>query len=72
MNAIVHSNGEILTGRLWREGHPYFKELPFHSDIARLDEMVGPMYGGREGDFKALLFVSSFGICCPVDSNLLS
>jgi hypothetical protein len=38
-NTIKHSSGEILTGKLWRQGHPFLKDLPFYSTLPRMDAM---------------------------------
>jgi hypothetical protein len=56
------SNGEILTGRLWRKNHSFFKNLPFYSDIPRMDEIASTLQnalGERclEGCYGALLLV---------------
>jgi hypothetical protein len=56
------SNGEILTGRLWRKNHSFFKNLPFYSDIPRTDEIASTLQnalGERslEGCYGALLLV---------------
>jgi hypothetical protein len=56
------SNGDILTGRIWRMSHPFFHELPFYSNIPRMDDMAVSLehsLGERqEGCYKALLVVS--------------
>lgn len=62
-NTTKHSSGEILTGRLWRKDEAFFNDLPFYSDIPRLDDMAGPLRGalgegGQEGSYGALLIVS--------------
>jgi hypothetical protein len=57
-NTVQHSNGEILTGRLWRKDHSFFNKLPFYSNVPRMDEMAGPLEQSlSEGDFKTLLLV---------------
>lgn len=72
-NTIQLSNGQILTGRLWRNQHPFFKNLPFFSDIPRKDEMAGPLEAAFNDDgksyYKELLVVSVFASCCPLKSN---
>jgi len=60
-NTVQHSNGELLTGRLWRKSLPYFDNLPFYSNIPRMDEIPGPLQkaldqGSQEG-YSALLVV---------------
>jgi hypothetical protein len=68
-NTIRLSNGELLTGRLWRKSHSFFNNLPFFSDIPRMDEMAGPLetafVDDREGYFKELLVVSVSAHRCP-------
>jgi hypothetical protein len=60
MNTVKHSNGEILTGRLWRKSHTFFDNLPFYSNIPRIDEMAATLEQGLgEGGFQTLLIVSS-------------
>lgn len=62
LNTAKDSNGEILTGKLWRKGHPFFHGLPFRSNIPRMDDMkesleisLGECQGGS---YKLLLVVS--------------
>ena len=38
-----YHNDEILMGKLWRGLHPSFKELPFYTEIPRMDEMSRPL-----------------------------
>ena len=38
-----YHNDKILTGKLWRELHPSFKELPFYTKIPRMDKMSRPL-----------------------------
>jgi hypothetical protein len=72
-NTILHSNGEILTGRLWRKSHSFFKDLPFYSNIVRMDEMTGALVNadddGRERCYKTMLFVCSFVVISPLESD---
>jgi hypothetical protein len=72
-NTILLPNGEILTGRLWRKGHSFFNDLPFFSDIPRMDKMVGPLDAafedGKESSYKGLLVVSE-SLLCAVHWNL--
>ena len=74
-NTVIHSSGEILTGRLWRKEHrPFFNDLPFFSNIPRMDDMAGPLMDafddGRGRCYKALLTVRLFLICCrSLESN---
>jgi len=61
-NTIKSSNGEILTGRLWRKEHPFFNDLPFYSNIPRMDEIAGTLESALgkeslEGCYRALLVV---------------
>jgi len=63
-NTVIHSNGKILTGKLWRKTHSFFKDLPFYSNIPRMDGLVGPLANaGSEDDgnrhFLELLRVRS-------------
>lgn len=39
-NTIKDSNGQILTGKLWRKRHGFLKDLPFHSNVPRMEEMA--------------------------------
>ena len=45
-NTIKHSSGEVLTGKLWRKDHAFFKDLPFYSNIPRMEEMGQPLEDG--------------------------
>lgn len=61
-NTVKHSTGELLTGKLWRKDHSFFKDLPFYSNIPRMEEMAGPLEDGLSqgaGDdwYNALLVV---------------
>jgi hypothetical protein len=61
-NTVKNSKGEILTGKLWRKNHSFFNDLPFYTEIPRLDEISGPLQcalseGGREGCCMATLVV---------------
>lgn len=42
-NTVIHLNGEILTGKLWRKSHSFFNDLPFYSNIPRMEGLVGPL-----------------------------
>jgi hypothetical protein len=62
-NIVKLSNGEILTGKLWRLDHPLFLELPFYSNIVRMAEIEGPLQKALgevsgDGGYIALLVVS--------------
>jgi hypothetical protein len=68
-----YHNGEILTGKLWRKIHPSFKELPFYTEIPRMDEMSGPLQialgeGSQDPRYRSMLVVRLltiyFSICC--------
>jgi hypothetical protein len=59
----THSSGEVLTGRLWRKDH--LNDIPFHSNIPRMDDIEGPLLGTMGEDGKegcALLLVSCLAI----------
>ena len=63
-NTVKHSSGEVLTGKLWRKDHAFFKDLPFYSNIPRMEEMGGPLEdglslrgGGCEDDWCNMLLV---------------
>ena len=63
LNTIKHSDGEILTGRLWRKHHPFFNDLPFHTNIMRMDYLADALAfafntQNREGYYRSLLVVS--------------
>lgn len=49
-NTIKDSTGEILTGRIWRKHHGFFKRLPFYSNIPRMDEMAVSLLEAFNGD----------------------
>ena len=58
MNVVKNSNGEILTGRLWRKHHTFFSELPFYTDIPRMDYIAIPLRETSwESSYKPLLIV---------------
>lgn len=62
-NIVKHSNGEVLTGKLWRHHHSFFNDLPYYSNIPRMDELVGPLQSAlnevdKEGCYGPLLVVS--------------
>jgi len=66
-NTVKCSNGEILTGKLWRKQHSFFHDLPFYSDVLRMDEIAGPLQKAlgdvsQEGCYKALLVVKQLSI----------
>ena len=48
---VKDSSGKVLTSRLWKQQHIFFNELPFYSNIPRLDEMAGALVGalGHQG-----------------------
>lgn len=69
-NTIKNSNGEILTGKLWRKSHRFFADLPFYTEIPRMDEIAGPLQSalsevGQEGCYMATLVVRD-GLPFPV------
>jgi hypothetical protein len=73
-NTTKHSSGEILTGKLWRMDHPFFHQLPFHSDIPRMEELARPLgyalgESQEEGCFMPLLVVSGHSICKTYEYN---
>jgi hypothetical protein len=58
INIVVHSNGEVLTGRLWRKDHAFLHTLPFYSNIAKVDDLAALLVDSfPEGLFKTLLIV---------------
>jgi hypothetical protein len=57
MNTVIHSNGEVLTGRLWRKDHVFLHTLPFHSNIAAEDDLAALLESFPDGLFKNLLIV---------------
>ena len=67
-NTVKHSNGEILTGKLWRKDHSFFNGLPFYSNIPRMDDIAGSLQvalgnGAQvKGCYRALLVVSFLAI----------
>ena len=38
-NTVQQSNGELLTGNIWRKEHPFINDLPFYSNIIRADDI---------------------------------
>jgi len=69
LNTSLHSSGEILTGKLWRNDHQFFNGLPFYSNIPRMDEIAGPLQKAlcevnREGCYVSLLVVRSDFLFC--------
>jgi hypothetical protein len=66
-NTIKDSNGQILTGRLWRKGHPSFNNLPFYTGILRNEELAEPLQKALEtlhleGSFAVSLVVRKLAI----------
>jgi hypothetical protein len=65
-NTVVLPNGQFLTGRIWRNGIQLFQNLPFYSNINRMEELAGHIVDadddGRDGCYKALLVVRSLPI----------
>ena len=76
MNTVQHSD-EILTGKLWRQNHSFFKQLPFYSNIPRIEEMAKSLEmalpeGGLGGYYKALLIIRGFSIpIVPLSNSIL-
>lgn len=73
-NTIKHSSGDILTGKLWRKDNPLFYRLPFHSNIAGVNEIGGWLEEALspEEEYKAILVVSIFAYSRPfLKKNLL-
>jgi hypothetical protein len=63
LNTVRTPSGEIMTGRLWRLNHPFFKNLPFYCDILRREDIacdLSEVFGENavEGCYKSLLIVS--------------
>jgi selenocysteine lyase/cysteine desulfurase len=59
MNTVRHSSGDLLTGKLWRKDHTFISQLPFYSNIARMDDIAAALETVHwEGSFKTLLLVS--------------
>ena len=44
-NVVKCSDGEVLTGKLWRKDHAFFNDLPFYSNIPKMEEMGRPLQG---------------------------
>jgi hypothetical protein len=62
-NTIQDSNGQILTGQIWRQHHGFLKNLPFHTNIPRMEEIAGALQGALgqdrlEKSFIEVLLVS--------------
>jgi hypothetical protein len=45
LNTIRDSDGEIVTGKTWRKRHGFIKDLPFYSDIPRMEDMAASLQG---------------------------
>ena len=62
-NTVKDSTGEILTGKIWRKHHEFFKDLPFYSNIPWMDEMAVSLLGalGEDGleKFRVAVLVVS-------------
>jgi hypothetical protein len=43
LHIVKNSMGKVLTGKIWRKQHAFFKDLPFYSNITRMDEMTPPL-----------------------------
>lgn len=72
---IKDSNGELLTGRLWRKSHPFFHRLPFYADILRMDDIARPLEEslgerGLVGSFGTLLVVRTLTFTCFNEINI--
>ena len=71
-NTVKDSNGEILTGRLWRKRHAFFNDLPFYSNIPRMDDVADSLQKAfgegakEEGCYRVLLVVSRLTMLCPI------
>jgi len=62
-NTTKHSSGAILTGRLWRKDNANFIDLPFYTDITRMDDIADALQealnnGSGSRSYVALLIVS--------------
>ena len=70
-----YHNDKILMGKLWRELHPSFKELPFYTEIPRMDEMSGPLQialgeGSRDARYRSMLVVRMLTIYFQYAANI--
>ena len=58
MNTVKNSNGETLMGRLWWKNHSFFNDLPFYSNIPRMDDIAIPLQQAlSESSYYILLIV---------------
>lgn len=69
-NFTKSSEGDILTGKLWRKNHGFFRDLPFYCNIPRMEEIEGPLQEalslGKVEEWRIqLLEVSKLGIAYP-------
>jgi len=66
-NTVIHSNGQLLTGKLWRMDHPFFNDLPFYSDILRMDNIGEELRRSLSMDewYGVMLVVSNLMFYCP-------
>jgi hypothetical protein len=59
-NTIKDSTGEILTGKLWRKRHGFFKTLPFYSNIPRMEDMATSLQGALGQHRSDIACVAAF------------
>ena len=69
-----YHNDEILMGKLWRELHPSFKDLPFYTEIPRMDKMSGPLQialgeGCWDACYRSMLVVKMLTIYFQYAAN---
>ena len=58
MNTVKNLNGETLMGRLWQKNHSFFNDLPFYSNIPRMDDIAIPLQQAlSESSYYILLIV---------------
>jgi hypothetical protein len=59
-HTVIAPNGEVLTGKTWRKQHSFFNDLPFYTNIPRMDKLAGPLQIalGDDGCHRTLLVVS--------------
>ena len=65
-NTVEQSNGDLLTGKLWRSSHPFLPTLPFYSNIASMDDIGEELEGFLSHEwYGALLVVSILAFLSP-------
>lgn len=64
VNTVQQLNGQVLTGKIWRKEHPFFKDLPFYSTIPTADDIGAAVRGSISCEewYGSLLEVSNLAL----------